>query len=116
MKRYRQPEPRRRNAWQVVRAVVLWVIVCGDHRRERSGGAAYLKTISSSSNRPETKADRAAAKRLDWRSRASRRSRSVIGTRPQEGQASGADGALGHADPRPGRSRDELALHAFVPP
>ena len=27
MKRYRQPEPRRRGAWQVVRTVVLWVVL-----------------------------------------------------------------------------------------
>ena len=27
MKRYRQPDPRRRGAWQVVRTVVVWVVV-----------------------------------------------------------------------------------------
>jgi LCP family protein required for cell wall assembly len=66
MKRYRQPEPRRRNAWQVVRAVVLWVIVAAIIVASGVAGAAYLKTHQFlNAIAPKTKADRAAAKRLD---------------------------------------------------
>ncbi|TML57511.1 MAG: LytR family transcriptional regulator [Actinobacteria bacterium] len=66
MKRYRQPEPRRRNAWQVVRAVVLWVVVAAIIVASGVAGAAYLKTHQFlNAIAPKTKADRAAAKRLD---------------------------------------------------
>src|SRR5256886_5311987 len=66
MKRYRQPEPRRRNAWQVVRAVVLWVVVAAIIVASGVAGAAYLKTHEFlNAIAPKTKADRAAAKRLD---------------------------------------------------
>src|SRR6266487_6528168 len=44
MKRYRQPEPRRRNAWQLVRSVVLWVVVVAVIVASGVAGAAYLKT------------------------------------------------------------------------
>jgi LCP family protein required for cell wall assembly len=66
MKRYRQPEPRRRNAWQVVRAVVLWVVIVAIIVASGVAGAAYLKTHEFlNAIAPKTKADRAAAKRLD---------------------------------------------------
>src|SRR6266581_9671995 len=66
MKRYRQPEPRRRNAWQLVRSVVLWVVVVAVIVASGVAGAAYLKTHQFlNAIAPKTKADRAAAKRLD---------------------------------------------------
>src|SRR2546421_1806217 len=66
MKRYRQPEPRRRNAWQLVRAVVLWVVLASLIVASGVAGAAYLKTHQFlNAIAPKTKADRAAAKRLD---------------------------------------------------
>ena len=66
MRRYRQPEPQRRGAWQVVRTVVLWVVLAAIVVAGGTAGAAYLKThqfIAAIS--PKKKADRAAAKRLD---------------------------------------------------
>ena len=66
MKRYRQPEPRRRDAWQVVRTVVLWVLLTALLVASGVAGAAYLKTHQFlNAIAPKTKADRAAAKRLD---------------------------------------------------
>jgi LCP family protein required for cell wall assembly len=66
MRRYRQPKPPRRHAWQMVRTVVLWVMLAAFVVAGGAAGAAYLKThqfIQAIS--PKTKADRAAAKRLD---------------------------------------------------
>src|SRR3989454_5584274 len=66
MKRYRQPDPQRRGAWQIVRTVVLWVVLIAILVAGGTAGAAYLKThqfIAAIS--PKKKADRAAAKRLD---------------------------------------------------
>jgi LCP family protein required for cell wall assembly len=66
MRRYRQPERQGRSPWQVVRTVVLWVILSALVVAGGAAGAAYLKThefIAAIS--PKTKADRAAAKRLD---------------------------------------------------
>jgi LCP family protein required for cell wall assembly len=66
MRRYRQPEPQPRSAWQVVRTVVLWVVLAAILVAAGTAGAAYLKThqfIEAIS--PKKKADRAAAKRLD---------------------------------------------------
>jgi LCP family protein required for cell wall assembly len=66
MKRYRQPEPRRRGAWQVVRTVVVWVVVVALVIASGVAGAAYLKTHQFlNAIAPKTKVDRAAAKRLD---------------------------------------------------
>jgi LCP family protein required for cell wall assembly len=66
MKRYRQPEPRRRGAWQVVRTVVVWVVVAALVIASGVAGAAYLKTHQFlNAIAPKTKVDRAAAKRLD---------------------------------------------------
>jgi len=66
MKRYRQPEPRRRGAWQLVRSVVLWIILVAVIVASGVAGAAYLKTHEFlNAIAPKTKADRAAAKRLD---------------------------------------------------
>jgi LCP family protein required for cell wall assembly len=66
MRRYRQPKPPRRHAWQMVRTVVLWVVLAAFVVAGGAAGAAYLKThqfIQAIS--PKTKEDRAAAKRLD---------------------------------------------------
>src|SRR6266566_3484415 len=66
MKRYRQPEPLRRGAWQVVRTVVFWVVLASLIVASGVAGAAYLKTHQFlNAIAPKTKADRAAAKRLD---------------------------------------------------
>src|SRR5256885_2234213 len=66
MKRYRQPDPRRRGAWQVVRTVVVWVVVVALVIASGVAGAAYLKTHQFlNAIAPKTKVDRAAAKRLD---------------------------------------------------
>jgi LCP family protein required for cell wall assembly len=66
MKRYRQPEPRRRGPWQLVRTVVLWMLVAALVVACGVAGAAYLKTHQFlNAIAPKTKADRAAAKRLD---------------------------------------------------
>ena len=66
MTRYRQPDPPRRGAWDVVRAVVLWTILAALVVAGGAAGAAYLKTHQFlDAISPKTKADRAAAKRLD---------------------------------------------------
>jgi LCP family protein required for cell wall assembly len=66
MKRYRQPDPQRRGAWQIVRTVVLWVMLAVILVASGVAGAAYLKTHEFlNAIAPKTKADRAAAKRLD---------------------------------------------------
>jgi LCP family protein required for cell wall assembly len=66
MTRYRQPEPPRRGAWHVVRAVLLWTILATLIVAGGAAGAAYLKTHQFlDAISPKTKADRAAAKRLD---------------------------------------------------
>ena len=48
MKRYRQPEPRRRDAWQLVRSVVLWVIVVAVIVASGVAGAAFSQTFTQS--------------------------------------------------------------------
>jgi LCP family protein required for cell wall assembly len=66
MRRYRQPEPPRRDAWQMVRTVVLWVVLASLVVAGGAAGAAYLKTHQFlQAIAPKTKADRVAAKRLD---------------------------------------------------
>jgi LCP family protein required for cell wall assembly len=66
MRRYRQPELPPRDAWQVVRTVVLWVVLASFVVAGGAAGAAYLKTHQFlQAIAPKTKADRAAAKRLD---------------------------------------------------
>lgn len=66
MRRYRQPQPPPRNAWQVVRTVALWVVLASFVVAGGAAGAAYLKTHQFlQAIAPKTKVDRAAAKRLD---------------------------------------------------
>src|SRR6266511_413715 len=66
MSRYRQPEPPERHAWHVVRMVLLWTVLAALLLVGAGAGAGYLyvhhgiKAIS-----PKSKADIAAAKRLD---------------------------------------------------
>ena len=66
MQRYRQPERPGRDAWGVVRTVVLWTALAAVIVAGGVAGAAYLKThqfIAAIS--PKTKVDIAAAKHLD---------------------------------------------------
>src|SRR5205814_2563274 len=64
--RYRQPDPPRRGAWAVVRAILLWTVLATLIIAGGAAGAAYLKTHQFlEAISPKTKIDRAAAKRLD---------------------------------------------------
>jgi LCP family protein required for cell wall assembly len=66
MRRYRQPQPPPKGAWQVVRTVALWVVLASFVVAGGAAGAAYLKTHQFlQAIAPKTKIDRAAAKRLD---------------------------------------------------
>jgi LCP family protein required for cell wall assembly len=66
MSRYRQPDPPRRGAWGVVRAVLLWTVIATLVVAGGAAGAAYLKTHEFlEAISPKTKIDKAAAKRLD---------------------------------------------------
>ena len=66
MRRYRQPQPPPKGAWQVVRTVALWVVLASVVVAGGAAGAAYLKTHQFlQAIAPKTKIDRAAAKRLD---------------------------------------------------
>jgi LCP family protein required for cell wall assembly len=66
MRRYRQPQPPPKGAWQVVRTVALWVVLASFVVAGGAAGAAYLKTHQFlQAIAPKTKVDRAAAKRLD---------------------------------------------------
>ena len=66
MRRYRQPEPPQRGAWDVVRSVLLWTVLATLVVAGGAAGAAYLKTHQFlDAISPKTKADIAAAKRLD---------------------------------------------------
>jgi LCP family protein required for cell wall assembly len=66
MSRYRQPDPPRRGAWGVVRAVLLWTVLATLIVAGGAAGAAYLKTHQFlAAISPKTKIDRAAAKKLD---------------------------------------------------
>src|SRR3989442_9841090 len=87
MKRYRQPEPRRRGAWQVVRTVVLWVVLASIIVASGVAGAAYLKADQFCNGiARKTKADRAAAKRLDLAVPGQRRIGLVSGTDRRKGR------------------------------
>ena len=66
MRRYRQPQPPPKGAWQVVGTVALWVVLASVVVAGGAAGAAYLKTHQFlQAIAPKTKIDRAAAKRLD---------------------------------------------------
>jgi LCP family protein required for cell wall assembly len=66
MTRYRQPSPDEKGAWHVVREVLLWTVLVALLLGAAGAGAGYLylhQKLDAIS--PKTKADIAAAKRLD---------------------------------------------------
>ena len=66
MTRYRQPDPDERGAWHVVRAVLLWTVLVAVVLGGAGAGAGYLYVHQKlDAISPKTKADIAAAKRLD---------------------------------------------------
>ncbi|MFL5945412.1 MAG: LCP family protein [Gaiellaceae bacterium] len=86
MRRYRQPEPPKRGAWHIVTAVFLWTLLAALIVGAAAGGAAYLKGhefVSAIS--PKTKADIAAAKRLDLADPSQPTLALVIGTDRRKG-------------------------------
>jgi LCP family protein required for cell wall assembly len=86
MTRYRQPDPPRRSAWHVVASVFLWTLLAAIIIGAAAGGAAYLKGhefVAAIS--PKTKADIAAAKRLDLADPSQPTIALVIGTDRRKG-------------------------------
>ena len=86
MRRYRQPEPPKRGAWHLVASVFLWTLLVVLIIGAAAGGAAYLKGhqfVSAIS--PKTKADIAAAKRLDLADPSQPTIALVIGTDRRKG-------------------------------
>jgi LCP family protein required for cell wall assembly len=66
MARYRQPEPRRRGPWAIIRAVALWTILAALIVASGAAGGLYLKAHEFvESVAPKTKFDKAAAKAAD---------------------------------------------------
>lgn len=66
MARYRQPGPKEKGAWHVVREVLLWTVLVALLLGAASAGAGYLYLHQKlDAIAPKTKADIAAAKRLD---------------------------------------------------
>jgi len=106
MTRYRRPEPQRRGAWQVVRAVALWTVLAALVVVGGVAGAAYLKTHQFlEAISPKTKIDRAAAKRLDAAIPGQPTIALVIGTDRRQGKQAELTGRsdtliLVRADPR----------------
>jgi LCP family protein required for cell wall assembly len=86
MSRYRQPDPPKPGAWQLVASVFLWTLLAVLIIGAAAGGAAYLKGhqfVSAIS--PKTKADIAAAKRLDLADPSQPTIALVIGTDRRKG-------------------------------
>jgi LCP family protein required for cell wall assembly len=86
MTRYRQPQPPKRGAWHLVAAVFLWTVLAVLIIGAAAGGAAYLKGhqfVAAIS--PHTKADIAAAKRLDLADPSQPTIALVIGTDRRKG-------------------------------
>ena len=86
MSRYRQPDPPRRSAWHLVASVFLWTLLAALIIGAAAGGAAYLKGhefVAAIS--PKTKADIAAAKRLDLADPSQPTIALVIGTDRRKG-------------------------------
>src|SRR4051795_13360611 len=86
MSRYRQPDPPRRGAWHLVTAIFLWTLLAVLIVGAAAGGAAYLKGhqfVDAIS--PKTKADIAAAKRLDLADPSQPTIALVIGTDRRKG-------------------------------
>src|SRR5437773_6414560 len=115
MSRYRQPDPPRRGAWAVVRAVLLWTVLATLIIAGGAAGAAYLKTHQFlTAISPKTKADRAAAKRLDAAIPGQPTIALVIGTDRRKGLQSELTGRsdtliLVRADP----GTDSLSMLSF---
>jgi LCP family protein required for cell wall assembly len=66
MTRYRQPDPRRRGPWAIVRIVALWTILAALIVAGGAAGAAYLKQHEFfTAVAPKTPQDKAAQKELD---------------------------------------------------
>jgi anionic cell wall polymer biosynthesis LytR-Cps2A-Psr (LCP) family protein len=87
MSRYRQPEPPKRGAWHLVAAIFLWTVLAVVIIGAAAGGAAYLKGhqfVAAIS--PKTKADIAAAKRLDLADPSQPTIALVIGTDRRKGR------------------------------
>jgi LCP family protein required for cell wall assembly len=86
MSRYRQPDPPKRGAWHLVAAIFLWTVLAALIIGAAAGGAAYLKGhqfVDAIS--PKTKADIAAAKRLDFADPSQPTIALVIGTDRRKG-------------------------------
>src|SRR5262245_66277838 len=86
MTRYRQPDPPKRGAWRLVGAIFLWTVLAVIIVGAAAGGAAYLKGhqfVEAIS--PKTKADIAAAKRLDLADPSQPTIALVIGTDRRKG-------------------------------
>ena len=86
MSRYRQPDPPKRGAWHLVAAIFLWTVLAALIIGAAAGGAAYLKGhqfVDAIS--PKTKADIAAAKRLDLADPSQPTIALVIGTDRRKG-------------------------------
>src|SRR5947207_1917800 len=86
MARYRQPVPPKDGAWHLVTAIFLWTILAALIIGAAAGGAAYLKGhqfVDAIS--PKTKADIAAAKRLDLADPSQPTIALVIGTDRRKG-------------------------------
>ena len=86
MSRYRQPDPPKRGAWRLVTAIFLWTVLAALIIGAAAGGAAYLKGhqfVEAIS--PKTKADIAAAKRLDLADPSQPTIALVIGTDRRKG-------------------------------
>ena len=86
MSRYRQPDPPKRGAWHLVASIFLWTILVVLIIGAAAGGAAYLKGhqfVEAIS--PKTKADIAAAKRLDLADPSQPTIALVIGTDRRKG-------------------------------
>jgi len=86
MSRYRQPDPPKRGAWHLVAAIFLWTVLAVVIIGAAAGGAAYLKGhqfVAAIS--PKTKADIAAAKRLDLADPSQPTIALVIGTDRRKG-------------------------------
>jgi LCP family protein required for cell wall assembly len=86
MSRYRQPDPPKRGAWHLVAAIFLWTLLAALIIAAAAGGAAYLKGhqfVAAIS--PHTKAEVAAAKRLDLADPSQPTIALVIGTDRRKG-------------------------------
>jgi LCP family protein required for cell wall assembly len=86
MTRYRQPGPPKRGAWHLVTEIFLWTLLAALIIGAAAGGAAYLKGhqfVEAIS--PKTKAEIAAAKRLDLADPSQPTIALVIGTDRRKG-------------------------------